>query len=175
MASTPVHLGFLTVFQEGTGWLGAYFVTNAWGRPIDFRLSSAVQPNKIQSILYAGTLLPYLCGDLIGKALVDKASVGVQLVVTTCEHALDLRRKLDIPVVYLGPAEESRAASPLVIALKNDRGFLTCHAGFPGDVAAVTGLLAELEGNLDFTEPFNRIRDGVSEARKMGVGNRQAA
>ena len=36
-------------------------------------------------------------------------------------------------------------------------------------------MLAELESNLDFTEPFGRIRDGVSEARKMGVGNRQAA
>ena len=175
MASTPVHLGFLSVFQEGTGWLGAYFVTNALGRPLDFRLSSAVQPNKIQSILYANTLLPYLCGELIGKALVEKASVPAQLVITTCEHALDLRRKLEIPVVYLGAAEEARATSPLVIALKNGRGFLTCHAGFPGDVATVTEMLAELGGNLDFTEPFNRIRDGVSEARKMGVGNRQAA
>ncbi len=175
MATTPVHLGFLTVFQEGTGWLGAYFVTNAWGRPLDFRLSSAVQPNKIQNILYGGTLLPYLCGDLIGKALVDKASIGVQLVVTTCEHALDLRRKLEIPVVHLVAAEEARATSPLAIPLKNGKGFLTCHAGFPSDMAAVTGLLAELEGNLDFTEPFTRIRDGVSEARKMGVGNRQAA
>ena len=175
MASTPVHLGFLTVFQEGTGWLGAYFVTNAWGRPLDFRLSSAVQPNKIQNILYAGTLLPYLCGDLIGKALVDKASLPVQLVVTTCEHALELRRKLEIPVVYLSPVEEARATSPLVIALKNGRGFLTCHAEYPGDVATVTDMLAELEGHLDFTEPFNRIRDGVGEARKMGVGNRQAA
>jgi hypothetical protein len=42
-------------------------------------------------------------------------------------------------------------------------------------VATVTTMLAELEGQLDFTEPFNRIREGVNEARKMGVGNRQAA
>ena len=175
MASTPVHLGFLTVFQEGTGWLGAYFVTNAWGRPLDFRLSSAVQPSKIQNILYGDTLLPYLCGDLIGKALVDKSSVPAHLVITTCEHALDLRRKLEIPVVYLGPAEETGLKGPLVIALKNGRGFLTCHAEFPGDVTTVTDMLAELEGRLDFTEPFNRIRDGVGEARKMGVGNRQVA
>ena len=68
MASTPVQLGFLTVFQDGPGWLGAYFVTNAWGRPLDFRLSSSVQPNKIQHILYADTLLPHLCSDIIGKA-----------------------------------------------------------------------------------------------------------
>lgn len=175
MASTPVNLGFLTMFQEGSGWLGAYFVTNAWGRPLDFRLSSAVQPNRIQQILYAGTLLPYLCSDLIGKALVDKASIPAGLVVTTCEHALDLRLKLEIPVVLLGPAEAVRADDPLVIPLQNGRGFLTCHHAYPGDAEAVRGILAEVEGHLDLTEPFGRIRDGVGEARKMGIGSRQAA
>ena len=115
------------------------------------------------------------CDHLIACEKWGNRVVGVQLVVTTCEHALDLRRKLEIPVVHLAVGEEASATNPLAIALKNGRGFLTCHAGFPGDVATVTGLLAELEGNLDFTEPFTRIRDGVSEARKMGVGNRQAA
>src|SRR5580692_5789697 len=98
VASTPLHVGFLTVLQEGGGYLGGYLVTNTWGRPLEFRLSSAVQPNKVQQILYAGTLLPYVCGDLIGKALVDKAGLAVQLVVTTCEAALDLRLKLEVPV-----------------------------------------------------------------------------
>ena len=78
-------------------------------------------------------------------------------------------------MVLLGPAEESRAADPLVIALKSGRGFLTCHSRHPGDVETVRGMLADLEGHLDLTEPFQRIRDGVGEARKMGVGNRQAA
>src|SRR5688500_13586925 len=97
------------VLQENSGYLGGYLVTNAWGRPLEFRLSSAVQPNKVQQILYASTLVPYACGDLIGKALVEKAGVPVNLVVTTCEAALDLRLKLDIPVAYLLPAADTRA------------------------------------------------------------------
>src|SRR5260221_14196304 len=96
-----LNVGFLSVLHEPTGYLGGYLVTNVWGRPLEFRLSSAVQPNKVQQILYAGTLVPYICGDLIGKTLVDKAGVPVQLVLTTCEHALDLRLKLDCPVVGL--------------------------------------------------------------------------
>ena len=47
-----LHLGFLTVFAEPTGYLGGYLVTNSWGRPLEFRLSTAVQPNKVQQILY---------------------------------------------------------------------------------------------------------------------------
>lgn len=168
MPSTPVSLGFLSIFGEGGGWLGAYFVTNGWGRPLDFRLTSAVQPNKIQNILYADTLLPYLCGDLIGKALIDKASVSAGLVLTTCEHVRDLRLKLDVPLVWLGGVDPQHASDPLVIPLKTGKGFLHCHPQRPDDVEIVRAMLADLEGHLDLTEPFNRIRDGVSEARKMG-------
>src|SRR5581483_8078339 len=40
----PLHIGFLTVLHEASGYLGGYLVTNVWGRPVEFRLSSAVQP-----------------------------------------------------------------------------------------------------------------------------------
>jgi hypothetical protein len=162
------------VLQEGGSYLGGYLVTNVWGRPLEFRLSSAVQPNKVQQILYGGTLAPYLCGDLIGKALVDRAGVAVQLVVTTCEAALDLRLKLEVPVVWLVGADSEDAAGPLALPLPNARGSLVCHARYPADVDTVRGLLTTMEGTLDLAEPFGRIREAIIEARKMGVANRAA-
>ena len=72
-------LGFLTVLHENAGYVGGYLVTNQWGRPLEFRLSTAVQPNRVQQILYGGTLLSYICADLIGKTLVDKAPDGKPL------------------------------------------------------------------------------------------------
>src|SRR5687767_3696173 len=68
------NLGFLSVFQEAGGYLGGYLVTNAWGRPLEFRLTSAVQPNRVQQILYGDTLPAYLCGELIGKTLIEKTA-----------------------------------------------------------------------------------------------------
>ncbi len=175
MASTLLNLGFLTVLQEGNGYLGGYLVTNGWGRPLEFRLSSAVQPNKVQQILYANTLVPYICGELIGKALVEKASVAVQLVVTTCEAALDLRHKVDMPVVWLTSAEDAGATSPTAILLRDNKGKLVCHGQHPEDVEAVRKVLADLEEGLDLSEPFARIKEAITEARKMGVANRSAA
>jgi hypothetical protein len=175
VATEPTNLGFLTVTQENGGYLGGYLVTNVWGRPLEFRLTSAVQPNRVQQVLYAATLVPYICGELIGKALVDKAGVPVQLVVTTCEHALGLRLKLEVPVVWLAPADDPRAAGPLAVALPAGRGALVCHGRYPGDVAAVRDLLARLDGSLDLSEPFARVREAVAEARKMGVTGTRAA
>ena len=90
-ATASPNLGFLTVLHEANGYLGGYLVTNLWGRPLEFRLSTAVQPNRIQQILYGGTLRPYICADLIGKALVEKTSLAVQYVFTDTAAALDLR------------------------------------------------------------------------------------
>src|ERR1051325_4322816 len=109
--SSPANLGFLTVLHEASGYLGGYLVTNAWGRPLEFRLTSAVQPNRVQQILYASTLQSYICADLIGKALLDKAGIPVQVLITDRQVVLDLRLKVEIPVVWLAPPDEVQAAS----------------------------------------------------------------
>src|SRR6476660_2428667 len=98
-----LHLGFLTVFAEANGYLGGYLVTNSWGRPLEFRLSTAVQPNKVQQILYAGTLTEYLCADLIGRTLVEKTATPAHLLVTDSPHVLPLRSRVDVPVVAVVP------------------------------------------------------------------------
>src|SRR5262249_20078249 len=69
-----VTLGFLGVLQEPSGWLGGYLVTNGWGRPLEFRLTTAVQPNRVQAALYGPTLSEYLLADLIGKTLIEKTA-----------------------------------------------------------------------------------------------------
>jgi hypothetical protein len=156
LATPTLTLGFLTVVREASAYLGGYLVANQWGRPLEFRLSTPVQPNRVQQILYAETLEPYICGDLIGKTLVDKTGVAVQMVVTDTEAALDLRNRLDVPVVFLeaGPAK------------------VRWHARYPGDGPSIEQMLEQIRGTLDLSEPFLRIRDAMSEARKMGVTNR---
>src|SRR5437870_4890750 len=155
------------------GYLGGYLVTNTWGRPLEFRLSTAVQPNRVHQILYGGTLIPYVCADLIGKTLLDKTGTPVQLLVTDTEAVLDLRLKVATPVVWLAAAEDPTAAGLMaggtcVRPAGNGRAPLLCHPRFPGDVAAVRELLPRLEEGLDLAEPLGRIREAMAEARKMG-------
>src|SRR5205814_3245787 len=99
-------MGFLTILEETNGYLGGYLVTNVWGRPLEFRLSTAVQPNRVQQILYGGTLQPYICAELIGKTLVDKTGVPVQLILTDREPVLELRCCLEVPVAWLAQPGE---------------------------------------------------------------------
>jgi hypothetical protein len=171
-ASTAVaslHVGFLTVLHEPSGYLGGYLVTNVWGRPLEFRLSTAVQPNRVQQILYGGTLEPYICADLIGKTLVDKTAIGVQLIVTDCASALDLRHVIDVPVIWLATLGQTSGAGAPIRPGTPSSGGLFGHPRYPQDIPLVRDFLERFEGTLDLAEPFLRIRDAIGEARKMGV------
>ena len=162
------------IVHEPNGYSGGYLVTNQWGRPLEFRLSTAVQPNRVQQLLYAGTLEPYICADLIGKTLVEKTSVSAGLILTDCASALDLRLRLESPVVWLASTEDPAATKMTEEGLcvrpgANGRGAVLCHPHFPADVIVVREMLERVEGMVDPAEPFARIREAMGEARKMGV------
>lgn len=175
--TTALNVGFLTVLHEANGFLGGYLVTNQWGRPLEFRLSTAVQPNRVQHILYSGTLEPYICADLIGKTLLEKTAVPVQLLITDTLAALDLRQRIEVPVMCLSPAEKHAGDALGISSLAagstvSNQGLLHCHARYPGDTAACREMLERLKGIVDLAEPFARIREAIGEARKMGVTGR---
>lgn len=163
----PSNLGFLTVVREPAGYLGGYLVTNTWGKPLEFRLTSAVQPQRVHQILYGDSLESYLCGDLIGKTLLDKTGTPVQMVVTDTAAALVLRLRVEIPVALVPPADIDTSLYLHV----QDRLFCSPHA--PRDVAAVRAMLEKL-GPFDLLEPFARIREALGEARKLGVAKAAA-
>ena len=171
-ASAPsTNLGFLTIVREPSGYVGGYLVTNAWGRPLEFRLTSAVQPNRVQTVLYGPTLAEYLHADVIGKALVEKTSIRPDLIVTDCPGMLGLRSRVDIPVVGIlkdDPADaiaftNPRSTAPLLVSQR-----------FASDEALIAARLEGVDPAVDLAEPFDRIREAIAEARKMGVANRAA-
>ena len=169
-----ITLGFLTILQEPTGWVGGYLVTNAWGRPLEFRLSTAVQPNRVQAVLYGPTLRQYLQADVIGKTLVEKTSVKPDLIVTDSPGALGLQQRVQIPVVALRP--DDAFLPPDTQALNHPRSSvgLLIAAKYAANDAEVIARLDAVDAAVDLAEPFTRIREAVAEARKMGVANRAA-
>jgi len=173
---TAPNLGFLTVVQEGGGFSGGYLVTNSWGRPLEFRLSSAVQPNRVQQILYGPTLRPFICAELIGKTLVEKCAVPAQLILTDCDAVLELRMNWPTPLVWLASLTEplAVASEQTGTAVKHsDTHLLVCHQKFPDDVPAIRNLLATVDAP-NLAEPFARIREALGEARKLGAASRAA-
>src|SRR5262245_4652848 len=170
-ATANVCLGFLTVFVEASGYLGGYLVTNSWGRPLEFRLSTAVQPNRVQQILYGQTLTEYLCAELIGKTLIEKTATPVQLLVTDTPDVLPIRSRMEVPVV----AVVSETERPLT-TFEHPRSSVpvSLDSKWASEEGSLRAILDRLDAALDLAEPFARIREAMAEARKMGVTSRAA-
>lgn len=169
------HLGFLTVMQEQGGFVGGFLVTNLWGRPLEFRLSTAVQPNRVQQILYGPTLSTYVAAELIGKTLIEKTNAKAQLILTDHRTVLELRRIIDVPVIWIAQPNDPQARSLVEAGLSvNNGGPIIVHPSYGDDIPAVQAIWNRLGAGLDAAEPFIRIRDAVIEARKMGVTHRAA-
>lgn len=168
-------LGFLTIVHEPTGYLGGFLLTNGWGRPLEFRLTSAVQPNRVQAVLYGETLAEYVQSELIGKTLIDKASVAPAMVVTNVPVALATRNFVPMPVICVtSEADVPPPFGAMTFPNARCRGSLLISEKYAADRAAVEAVLAQIDASVDLLEPFHRIHDAMTEARKMGVMNRAA-
>ncbi len=170
-AVATVTVGFLSVVTDASGVYGGYLLTNAWGRPLEFRLSTAVQPNRVQQILYGPTLAEYLHADLIGKTLVEKAVAAPGLIVADSLAALGLWDRIGVMTVSVAPAD-----GPTVRSLGTARSPvpLAYPAKHAGELSALTARLEQLDPAVDLSEPFARIREAMAEARKQGGANRAA-
>jgi hypothetical protein len=172
-AATPLNIGFLTVLRDANGYVGGYLVTNSWGRPLEFRLTTAVQPNRVQQILYGHTLDEFVHADLIGKTLVEKTAAQPSLIVTDTPALLPLRSRLDIPVVAVS-RDDSPVDGVMTLTHAPSSAPLLYPAAYPGDRELIEDRLARIDTAVDLAEPFQRIREAVGEARKMGVTSRAA-
>lgn len=171
---TNPTVGFLTIVQEPSGWVGGYLLTNAWGRPLEFRLTTAVQPNRVQTVLYGPTLTEYLHADVIGKTLWEKTALKPDLIVTDAAAALALRSRVGVPVVAVWPDADVTPAESHQLAHARSSAGLLLPGGFAADEPLVRELLDAVDPAVELAEPFGRVREAVAEARKMGVTGRAA-
>ncbi len=189
-------IGFLTVTRDAEqGLFGGYLVLNFLGRPLEFHCTAPVRPNRAQEILYGPTLGPYLYGERIGQALLEKSKAAPQLVLTDCPAVLAARLFVATPMVLVVGAVAARddaeavGGTPPSCALpadvaesKTDRaasrpgiahlrpfelgGYrLAVHAEHADDQPHFVESWPHFADQIELDEPFGRIREAIDEAR----------
>src|SRR5260370_31650924 len=99
----PMQVGFLghLDFENGAAYRGAILVTNAWGKPLEFRCTAPVKPNPVQRTLYGQTLLPHILVELIALPLLQSCQAKPEVILVQEGSFFDIRHRTDTPVVLL--------------------------------------------------------------------------
>jgi hypothetical protein len=177
------RLGFLTAVEvPEQGYVGGLLVTNRHGRPLEFQCTAPVKPNRTQEILYGPTLTPFVLGELIGRALVEKAGVKPHLILTEREEILELRNHVPMPVACLdeaqasSPASETPSPEPGTDAakktgekLKLGKQWVRLHAAHDTDRPTIEQDAHQVPHTADLREPFERVREALRETLKSGA------
>lgn len=173
---SPVALGFLTVCDlEGRGLVGGYLLLNASGRPVEFHCTAPVRPSRAQEILYGPTLEPFVCGEQIGRALVEKSSAAPLAIFADREAVLAVQAFAAAPLALVvkesadggdsGRMENSLFPPPYQ-RFECGANVLAVPMARAGDASAIVEKLAAHGVTFDLAEPFERIREAVREAHR---------
>jgi hypothetical protein len=166
----PFRLGFLAALEDAErGVVGGLLVTNRFGRPLEFQCTTPVKPNRTQQILYGPTLRPFLLAEVIGRTLVEKVGIKPHLVLVESAELLELRAHVDVAVAGLSPPESETAAAGDACGCALGRQRLRFHAEFPADQREIAARANQVPDTADLQEPFERIREALSETLKASL------
>jgi len=165
-----LKLGFLTTIECPDGALiGGLLVTNHFGRPLEFQCTTPVKPNRTQEVLYGPTLVPFLLGEVIGQTLVEKVNVKPNLILIEQEQAIELQNHISIPVAILSDVEQVLEEKNSFIYEQVGKNRLRFDVNHQAGRSVIENTSKKISGDADLGEPFERVREALNEAVKMGA------
>ncbi len=142
------------------GYVGGLLVTNHLGRPLEFQCTMPVRPNRIQTILYGDSLVPFLLGELIGSTLVERLAIKPHLILIEQPDLQTLQHQMDIPLGQL--IEQKVAGESLMIGQTN----ILLQTAETHELKKQTQLVP---AEADLREPFLRVREALGETIQSGA------
>ncbi|MBM79821.1 MAG: hypothetical protein CMJ78_04420 [Planctomycetaceae bacterium] len=192
--SESLHIGFMTALGiPERNFVAGLLITNRFGRPLEFQCTTPIKPNRTQEILYGPTLVPFILGELISKALIQKVSIKPTLVVTDHLEIHELRNHVDVPVICLAESDDdSNKADPLMgvgevtrigqlinnedqteaseTSVTVGQHVFAVHPEHISDWQLVSESLRLLNHcEPDFVEPLERVREALAETVNLAA------
>jgi len=159
---------------------GGILVTDAQGKPLEFRCTSAIQPTAVQRALYGGTLRAHMAVELTARPLLAAVKEKYDAVLVTQDDFTEVRKLIEKPLLIVSkqgatlatqrdsdnPAKSELLASP---SGKFAPVTVSCHWQHAKDVDAALPDLSKLFSRFDLVEPFSRIGNALKMLHEKGA------
>ena len=175
------NLAFVALSEVEDGvFRGGILVTDARGKPVEFRCTSPIRPNAVQRTLYGGTLMSHIAVELVGKPLVQAVQSSPDVVLVQQDEFLSMRTKCEKPLLLarrqgedIQLSKESGKSQPEELLSSPSGKFapvvVTCHWSYPNDIVQCKEGLGWMFSNCDLVEPFERVKTALATLHKQGV------
>lgn len=180
MSPSLAKLMFLSSqkFESGKAVRGAFLLTDSETKPLEFRCTNPIRPTQLQNVLYGDTIEQYILVELIGKPLFNAMSDKPNLILVKEPNFLDLRPKINTPVLQITKEEEINTSANgnsnfqmfSSSSGKFDPIVIKAHSQFPDDKQIAKDILTEIYNRYDLSEPFARISTALEQVHVQKIG-----
>jgi hypothetical protein len=116
----------------------------------------------------------HIVSELIGKALLDKAAVVPQMILTDHPLGLDMQQGLEAPVVFVDRRGIAGDSLHQVRGLPDGMAKVCIKQPNESLESRIASVFEALPSRIDLIDPFHRAQEAMLEARKLGSGSRAA-
>lgn len=165
-------IGFVTAIELAEiGWCGGLLLLNERGRPLEFHCNVPIRPSRTQEILCGASLRQLILADAIALPLVEKVMEKMAAVLTDLPDLWSIAPHVPLPVMGVFSAETEGCP------VDSQRGATWIPREIEGQTIWVLRQGTDLESSvgesvirfaqrLPLLEPFDRIRQAISEAHQ---------
>jgi len=181
-STTPLRaLAFIALCEiDKDVYRGGVLVTDAQGKPLEFRCTSAIQPTAVQKTLYGGTLRAHMSVELTARPLLTALKEKPDAVLVAQDDFIELRKLIEKPLLIVAKqgstlATQQDADKPTRSELlastsgKFEPVTVTCHWQHKEDIDTTMPDLGTLFSRFDLVEPFTRISNALKLLHEKGV------
>jgi len=161
------------------GYRGGALVTDASGKPLEFRATSPVRPNPVQRTLYGKTLVPHIAQELFAVALIEALRTKPKVILVRDETLLNVRPRVQYPILHVrrqgealqAPTHVERQSEAAEVVQSPSSQFqpvvITPHWQYSQEAAEVRALLQPVLAQMDLVEPFERVDRAIEELERQ--------
>ena len=172
-------LGFLGThrFENGAAIRGAMLITDTKTKPLEFRVTAPIRPQRFQEILYGELLNEHVSIELIGLPLLNALQQKPDLIIVRDILFLGLNTGQEIPTVLLLKEDEplikrGTSTRPLNPQESGRAPVKICTSDqFEPTLDQMAQRLQLVFVDRDLIEPFERLERACSDLHNRKVGD----
>ncbi|WP_457639013.1 hypothetical protein [Persephonella sp.] len=161
-----MKIAYINFYSMESRFRAGVLVTDASTRPLEFRITSNLDIDKLQEILYGEALQEVLYKERFTVQLLKALQTDYDIVMTKEKSLLSIRKEIDKPVVHIQKYDPFMPLNRLSHKVVNihDRYeplYITVNKEDENRLVSISNFLQEIYRNFNIMEPFKRVENAI--------------
>jgi len=174
-----MRIAYVNFYNRGDMYRAGALITDESTKPVEFRITSNLNVDKLQEILYGEALQEVLYKERFTVQLLNSLQEDYDIVLIKEKSLLSVRKEIEKPVVHIQKYDPFMPINRLSHKIVNihDRFeplYISVNKEDEKKLVSISHSLQEIYRNFNIMEPFNRIENALKYIMENEVETNRA-